>query len=103
MRFIGALLITYFLTRGLGWLGLRHPPVIKLFAAHVLSLVAITLLVVALRYPSNAYESSQLTVYFVAQAIWLVFDLYRARIAIWRAPVAETTGSSAKGRGAGTP
>ena len=87
MRFIGALLITYFVSRCLRRLGLREPSVGRIFAAHVLSLIAIVLLVIAVRYPASAYASSQLTVYVVAQLVWLLVDLFRSRVAFWRAPV----------------
>ena len=37
MSVIGALVLTYFLSRALRWLGLRPPSVTRLVAAHVLS------------------------------------------------------------------
>ncbi|MEO6389001.1 MAG: hypothetical protein ABIT16_03630 [Croceibacterium sp.] len=86
MRYIGALLIAYFLSRGFALLGLRHPPVYKLLAGHVLSLGVAVLTVIALRYPANAYDSGQLVPYVVGQFFWLLFDLYRSRVAIWKAP-----------------
>jgi hypothetical protein len=96
IKFIGALLITYFLSRGFRRLGLVHPPLYKLLAAHVLSGGVIFVLLFTLRYPLFILHKNQFTIYIIAQLLWLIFDLYRARIAIWRAPVVETTGSSAK-------
>jgi uncharacterized membrane protein len=87
MRLIGAVLITYFLSRGFRRLGLRAPSVARIFAAHLLSLIAITLVVVAVRYPANAYATSQLYIYIGAQLLWLLVDLLRSRVAFWRAPV----------------
>ena len=96
IEFIGALLITYFLSRGFRRLGLVHPPLVKLIAAHVLSGGVIFLLLFTLRYPLFILHKEQFVVYIIAQLLWLAFDLYRSRIAFWRAPVTEPTGSSAK-------
>ena len=92
MRFIGALVLTYFLSRALRLAGLRPPSVAKLVAAHVVSLGLLVLLVVMLRAPANAYHSGQLWVYVAAQIVWLLLDLYRARVAFWKPPVAATAG-----------
>jgi len=103
MRFIGALLITYFLSRALRALGLKHPPLIKLLAAHAVSLVVICLLLFSLRYPLFVFYKDQVIVYIVCQAIWLVYDLYRSNVAFWRAPAPQPTESSARRHGANSP
>ena len=100
IRFLGALIITYFLSRGFRRLGLKYPSVVKLLAAHVLSGGVIFVVLFALRYPLYVLHKEQLIVYIVAQLIWLAYDLYRARVAVWKAPVVEPTGSSATRRGA---
>jgi hypothetical protein len=87
MRLIGALLITYFLSRGFRRLGLRELSVARIFAAHLLSLIAAVLLVIAMRYSANAYAVSQLYIYVGAQVVWLLVDLLRSRVAFWRPPV----------------
>jgi hypothetical protein len=102
-RFIGALLMTYFLSRALRALGLNHPPLVKLLAAHAVSLVAIFLLLFSLRYPLYVFYKDQMIVYVVCQVIWLAYDLYRSNVAFWRAPVAQPTESSARRRGANSP
>ena len=91
-------LIVKFLSRGFRRLGLVHPPLYKLLAAHALSGAVIFLLLFALRYPLLILHKEQLTVYIIAQLIWLAYDIYRARIPIWRAPVEEPTESSATAR-----
>lgn len=100
IKFIGALLITYFLSRGFRRLGLVYPPFFKLFAAHVLSGGVIFLLLFMLRYPLFILHKEQFVIYIVAQLLWLTFDMYRARVAFWRAPVAEATEPSATAPGA---
>ncbi len=97
IEFVGALLITYFLSRGFRRLGLVYPPLLKLIAAHMLSGGVIFLLLFMLRYPLFILHKEQFVVYIIAQLLWMAFDLYRSRIAFWRAPVTEPTGSSAKG------
>ena len=89
MRFIGALLFTYFLSRGVRALGLREPSIIKLVAAHILSLGAIFALLFALRYPLYIFHKDQMFVYLLFQPVWLAYDLYRSRLAFWRAPAAQ--------------
>ena len=98
MRVIGALVLTYFLSRGLRHLGLRPPAVTKLVAAHVVSLVILALLVVALRTPSDTFRVDQLWVYVFAQAAWLLLDLYRAQVAFWKPPVTPATEPSQTAR-----
>ena len=93
MRFIGALLLTYFVSRLLRRLGLRPPSVAKLTAAHVLSLAILALVVIALRAPADAYHFGQLWVYIIAQLIWLMVDYYRAQVAFWKPPVTVTESS----------
>ncbi len=91
MRVIGALVLTYFFSRALRWLGLRPPSVPKLVTAHVLSFSLLTLLAIALRQPLDTFRPSQLGVYVLAQAAWLLLDLYRAQVAFWKPPVAAAT------------
>ncbi len=100
LRFIGALIITYFVSRLLRRLGLKHPPAAKLIAAHVLSLVLISLGVIALRQPIDAFDPGQLWVYVLAQVLWLLADATRARVALWKPPVVEPEprGSSSRRR-----
>ena len=86
MRFIGAFLITYFLSRGFRALGFREPSIIKLIAAHALSLAVIFALLFALRSPLYIFHKNQLIVYLLLQPVWLGYDLYRSRLAFWRAP-----------------
>ena len=95
MRVIGALVLTYFLSRALRWLGLRPPSVAKLAAAHVLSFVILALFALFLRQPTDTFSTSQLWVYVFAQAGWLLLDLYRAQVAFWKPPVAVTEPSPA--------
>ena len=94
MRIIGALLITYFLSRGLRRLGLTHPPVGKLVLAHVLSLGIAALAVIAIRQPVHAYEFSQLYVYAFAQLFWLLVDSGRAAAVLWKPPKPKATAPS---------
>lgn len=98
MRVIGAFVLTYFLSRALRWFGLRPPSVTKLVGAHLLSFVILTLVVIALRQPIDVFAVSQLWVYVVAQAAWLLLDLYRAQVAFWKPPVAPITEPSQTGR-----
>ena len=94
MRVIGALVLTYFVSRALRWFGLKPPAVSKLVAAHVLSFVILALIAIALRQPADTFRVSQLAVYVVAQAAWLLLDLYRAQVAFWKPPVTPVTESS---------
>jgi len=98
MRVIGALVLTYFLSRVLRRFGLRPPSVARLVAAHVLSFTLLALLALVLRVPSDTFRPSQLWVYFLAQAAWLLLDLYRAQVAFWKPPVAVPTESSQTAR-----
>jgi hypothetical protein len=91
MRVIGALVLTYFVSRALRWFGLKPPSVAKLAMAHVFSLTLLVLLMVALRFPSDTFRVSQVWVYVFAQAAWLLLDFYRAQIAFWKPPVAPVT------------
>jgi hypothetical protein len=91
MRVIGAFVLTYFLSRALRWAGLRAPSVSKLIGAHVLSFVLLALLVIALRQPNDVFRVPQLAVYVLAQAAWLLLDLYRAQVAFWKPPVSTVT------------
>ena len=95
MRVIGALVLTYFVSRALRWFGLRPPSVTKLVAAHVLSFVLLALLVIVVRQPLHVFTVPQLAVYLIAQAIWLLLDLYRAQVAFWKPPVTVTESSPA--------
>ena len=91
MRVIGALVLTYFVSRALRWFGLRPPSVTKLAAAHLLSFVILALLAIALRQPANTFAVPQLWVYVFAQGVWLLLDLYRAQVAFWKPPVTPAT------------
>jgi len=102
MRVIGALVLTYFVSRALRWFGLRPPSVTKLVAAHVLSFVLLALLVIVVRQPLHVFTVPQLAVYLIAQAIWLLLDLYRAQVAFWKPPVAAATVSSPATRAGST-
>ena len=102
MRVIGALVLTYFLSRALRWLVQRPPSVSRLVAAHVLSFTFLALLVIALRQPMGVFRFSQLGVYLAAQAAWLLLDLYRAQVAFWKPPVASVTVSSPATRAGGS-
>ena len=93
MRWIGALLFTFFLSRALQHFGLRNPPVWKLVASHVVSFAILTLVVVALRQPLDIFQASQLYAYGFAQLAWLLLDFYRAQVAFWKPPVAATAAS----------
>jgi len=84
MRFLGALLITYFVSRLLRRLGLAHPPLARLVAAHGLSFVLIAVLVIALRYPIGAFAPGQLAVYAAAQLLWLLLDGFRSEVRLGR-------------------
>ena len=99
MRLIGAFVLTYFLSRLLRLAGFRPPNVAKLAAGHVLSLVALSLLALALRHPLNIFAVPQLWVYVFAQGAWLLLDLYRAQVAFWKPPVAAATVPSQTRRG----
>jgi hypothetical protein len=101
--FLGAIVLTYFVSRALRWFGLRPPSASKLLAAHVLSLVILILLALALRYPLGIFMVPQLTVYLLAQAGWLLVDLYRAQVAFWKPPVAAVREPSRTGRAGSTP
>ena len=98
MRVIGALVLTYFVSRALRWFGLKPPSVTRLVAAHLLSFLILTLVVIALRQPTSTFEVSQLWIYILAQAAWLLLDLYRAQVAFWKPPVAPVTEPSQTGR-----
>ena len=102
MQVIGALVLTYFLSRGLRRAGLKPPSVARLVAAHVLSFALLALLVVALRQPIDVFRVPQLGVYLLAQAAWLLLDLYRAQVAFWKPPVASVTASSPAPRSGGS-
>ena len=62
------------------------------------TLVILTLLVVALRTPSDTFRVDQLWVYVLAQGAWLLLDLYRAQVAFWKPPVTPVTEPSQTGR-----
>jgi hypothetical protein len=98
MRVIGAFVLTYFLSRALRWFGLKPPSVTRLVAAHLLSFLLLTLVVLALRQPIDTFRFSQLWVYVLAQAAWLLLDLFRAQVAFWKPPVAPVTEPSQTGR-----
>lgn len=98
-RVIGALVLTYFISRALRWFGLRPPSVAKLAMAHVLSLALLVLLMLALRLPADTFMVSQVWVYVFAQAAWLLLDFYRAQIAFWKPPVSSVTEPSQAARG----
>jgi hypothetical protein len=93
MQVLGALLLTYFFSRGLRRLGLRPPSAVKLVAAHVISFGLLALLVIALRYPVGIFNFAHLYIYAFAQATWLLLDLYRAQVAFWKPPVAAKESS----------
>jgi hypothetical protein len=93
LRLIGGVLFTYFLSRGLQRLGLRHPPVWKLVASHLMSFAILALAVFALRQPLGIYNGGQLLPYVFGQLVWLLLDLYRAQVAFWKPPVAVTEAS----------
>lgn len=95
MRVIGAVVLTYFVSRALRWLGLKPPSVAKLAAAHVLSFAFLALLALAVRYPSDTFTVPQLWIYLLAQTAWLLLDLYRARVAFWKPPTPATESSPA--------
>jgi hypothetical protein len=99
MRVIGALVLTYFVSRLLRRLGLQPPSVAKLAAAHVLSFATLALLALALRYSTDTFTVPQLAVYLFAQAAWLLLDLYRAQIAFWKPPVVPVTEPAKTARG----
>jgi hypothetical protein len=103
MRFIGALVLTYFFSRAMRRLGLKHPPLGKLIAAHLLSLILCALLAFAVRYPASMFLPGQLTVYVVAQLAWLALDMLRSRAAFWKPPVAKPTEPSPTARAARNP
>ena len=75
----------------------------KLVAAHVLSFVLLTLLVVALRQPTDTFRVPQLWVYFFAQSAWLLLDLYRAQVAFWKPPVTPAMEPSQTKRAGSSP
>ena len=101
MHFVGAVLLTYFLSRGFRRLIQVGPKVLQLVAPHLLSFMAILLLLLWLRYSLFIFNKEQLAIYAVPQALWLVFDAYRSEIAFWRPPVVDPTEPSAKAREAG--
>jgi hypothetical protein len=102
LHVLGALIFTYFVSRGLRALGLRPPSTAKLVLAHVVSFALLTLLVVLLREPLDILYASQILTYAGAQLVWLLFDLYRAQVAFWKPPVAAATESSPTRRAGGS-
>ncbi len=96
IHFVGAVLLTYFLSRGFRRLVQTGPRPVQLVAPHLLSLLVILLLLLWLRYPLYIFHKEQLAVYAVAQLIWLAFDTYCSGIVLWRAPVVPATEPSAK-------
>ena len=94
IHFLGAILITYFLSRGFRRLIKVNQPIVRLAAPHLLTFVTILLLLLALRYPLFIFHKEQLVIYAVAQLIWVVFDAYRSGLA-FRPPVVDPTESSA--------
>ena len=67
----------------------------RLVAAHLLSFLILTLVVIALRQPTSTFGVSQLWIYILAQAAWLLLDLYRAQVAFWKPPVGSGYGTIA--------
>ncbi|MBA3676230.1 MAG: hypothetical protein H0W74_02345 [Sphingosinicella sp.] len=78
---LGAFILTYFVSRGaLALLSLiiRTNPILKVAGAHLFSWVIIALLLGLLR--SNAYYPFMIDaglIYFLPQALWLLFDMLR--------------------------
>ncbi len=77
MRVAGALIFAYFMSR----LTLRLPnPYVRLKAlmlAHLLSLIALAVLVAAVRIPAGAFAPRQILILAAAQFAWLFFDRIR--------------------------
>lgn len=102
IHFVGAVLITYFLSRAFRRVVRAGPQIVRLAGPHLLSLGVIVLVLFLLRYPMYVFHKEQLTIYIVTQIIWLVYDVYRSGAVFWRPPVAQPTESSAKSPGAGS-
>ena len=86
LKFIGAILLTYFFGRLASTLPLPGSLVAKVSLAHVLSLLGIALLLAALRSPLDAFDLRQLVIFPPAQFFWLCFDLvtqYRPSTRKW--------------------
>jgi len=102
IQFVGAVLITYFLSRAFRRVVRAGPQMVKLTGPHLLSLGVIVLVLFLLRYPMYVFHKEQVVIYFVGQFIWVVYDVYRSGAVFWRPPVAQPTESSARSPGAGS-
>lgn len=76
-RIVGAILLTYFVSRATLRLPLPLPHPYSAIVAHALSFAAIALVIVMLRQPIGAFALTQLAVYVLPQALWLAIDLLR--------------------------
>jgi hypothetical protein len=78
-KLLGALLLTYFVSR----LTMRLPSPLRgtraVALAHGLAFAAIALLLFVLRGPSHAFDAEQMLVYVSPQVLWWLLDLLRAR------------------------
>lgn len=86
-RLIGAVILTYFVSRAT----LRIPSPLRkawgISLAHLVSLAVIVLALRILRGPVEGYSSESLLLYVSAQVLWWLVDLLREhRIATWRIP-----------------
>ena len=95
IHFLGAILITYFLSRGFRRLIRVDQPLVRLVAPHLLTFATVLLMLLALRYPLFIFHKGQLGIYAAAQLIWVAFDAFRSGLA-FRPPVVEPTEPSAR-------
>lgn len=78
LKFIGALVLTYFVSRAARRLPLPVRGTGATILAHILSFAAIALVVFALRHNAQVFQLGQLWVYVAAQLAWLGVDIARA-------------------------
>jgi hypothetical protein len=77
MMAIGALLITYFVSQLVWRMPFPKEGLSAVLLVHALSLAAICVVIVALRYPATVFAMSQLVKYALAQGAWFLLDFYR--------------------------
>lgn len=74
LRIVGALILTYLISR----ITLRLPIFAKrtwgLVLAHIVALGAAAAIIAAIRAPAGAFSPLQLIVYAAAQVCWFLFD-----------------------------
>lgn len=81
VRLIGALLLTYFVSRVTRRLSIRQGRSPRLLIAHSLSFGAVVLIVAAIKLPEGQFTAQTLGGLLASQLFWLVVDGTRKQFA----------------------